>query len=205
MLSRRQLVEDLKAWGQLSEGQKKWITANREKFTSLANAILECAKTKKEGGGCHSARDVEKVRSIGTLLKNPTSPVQDDINEIAWNESFYLGVPITCTAVDGCDVTSANCTCKEFVDGKNGYIAIAVQVDVVREVIIKKGQSQGRKMAFLTVTDSTCSLSDVCVFSDTFEACADLLFEGNTVLLVGERDKKRDSFIVKNVVQLENL
>ena len=118
-----------------------------------------------------------------------------------------MGVSLTCARVDEYDTSGANCTCKEYVDGFNskGTIRIAAQVDGVREWKIKKGNSKGQNMGFVTISDGTCSLDSVTVFSEEWSKYGKDIKEGNVLLLIGSRDKKRGSFLIKSISKIKNL
>ena len=104
--------------------------------------------------------------------------------------------------MDACDTSSANATCKEFVNGRGGKIVLAVAIKSAREYQISKGQSKGKKMCFLTLEDSTCELDNAIAFPEEWSSYKHILFEGNTVIIIGERSKKKDSFIVQKVSQI---
>ena len=122
---------------------------------------------------------------------------------IAWAEEKYLGVGITCNRVDGCkDAIKANTTCKEFIDGKSGHMIVAVEINKIKQITTKNGKSAGSKMAFLTVSDSSCALDNVICFPNQWEKNQGTLQELNTILLQGERDKRKGGFIVQKVWQI---
>ena len=79
---------------------------------------------------------------------------------------------------------------------------IAVQIESVREWKIKKGKAKGKSMGFITAGDTSCILDNITAFSDEWNKYKNLLYEGNTVLIRGSRDKNRGSFLVKRVEQL---
>ena len=57
------------------------------------------------------------------------------------------------------------------------------------------------RVAFLNVSDSTCSL-DCVIFPESWRAYKDLLTEGNTLMISGTLDKKKESFIVQKAWQI---
>ena len=125
---------------------------------------------------------------------------------LAQKEQHFLGVSLTCNKVDEYDTTRANCTCKEYIDGFTGKsIRIAAQIDSAREWKIKNGQSKGQMMAFLTISDGTCSLDSVTMFSEEWLRYHKLIEKGNVVLFTGSRDIKRGSFLIKSVSKTKNL
>jgi DNA polymerase III alpha subunit len=145
-------------------------------------------------GGCSSAARESVVQSLARMLESPPSPLVDTPVEIAAHEEELLGISITCGRIDACDVSAVNCTCKEFLAGRQGVLVLGVEVQQVREVKTKKGKSPGARMAFLTVSDATCALTDVVVFPDVWKEYGHLFREENVVIVQAERDfKDRDS------------
>lgn len=143
-----------------------------------------------EPGGCMDDRREGVVRSAAQLLEFPPSAVVDTPQWVAWIEEQLLGVSLTCSKIDSCDISAVNCSCKEFLSGRTGFIMLGVEVQQAREVKTKRGKSAGAKMAFLTLSDSSCSLSDVVCFPESWKEYGHLLTEGNTVIVQGERDQK---------------
>ena len=60
-------------------------------------------------------------------------------------------------------------------------------------------------MAFLTISDGTCSLDNITMFSDEWDKYKKDIREGQIALLIGNRDIKRGSFIIKSVSKIKNL
>jgi len=204
------MMYEYEVWSQLTSKEQEWCKqtilephlfdgVNPENLTQL---LCRCAKLKKEGGGCSNKNRVEKVASLLSLLENPPHSLRDTADFIAWSEERYLGAPLTCHKVDSCECAiEANATCKDVVLGRGGYTVLAVEVKRVNEIKTTKGKTPGRKMAFLSIVDGSCALDDVVVFPDSYQKFAALLYDGNTVLVQGERTKQ-GSFAVNNVVQI---
>ena len=55
-------------------------------------------------------------------------------------------------------------------------------------------------MAFLSVEDSTACLDSAIVFPDAYEENKQLLYEGNTVIVMGQVSKKKDTSLIINKV-----
>lgn len=201
-MSRTRMLEEYKTFAELTEKEQDWFLQNREKFSKLEEALPLAARPKKEGGACANSKRVEILKDRIKLLTNPAKSMADDPAIVALTEEKYLGIAITYSRVDSCDISRANCTCKEYLSGRVGFLILAVVIQSIREVKVKKGNSAGKKMAFLTISDNTCALGDVCVFPDDYEKYSEFLVEGNTVLVRGEKDKKKDSLVVKEVWQI---
>ena len=67
---------------------------------------------------------------------------------------------------------------------------------------IKKGDSQGKIMSFLTIEDDTCILDSVIVFPEVKEKYKYILYEGNNLILCGSVSNKDTSFIVDKIHEI---
>ncbi len=217
---RRQMLAEYAVWSRLTDKEREWVKkAGLPALAPLAAAIpasplllIDClgllGRSKKEGGGAANINRVSIIQSQKLLLQNPPSPLIDTPNWIAWLEEQLLGISITCSRIDSCDLSEVNTTCKEYLAGKTGFIVLGVEVNQYREVKTKRGKTPGQKMAFLTVSDSSCALQDVVCFPETWKEYENILSlrtptGGNSVIIHGERDGKKDSntLIVKKVWQ----
>jgi len=203
--SRTLMSYHMDCWTQLTKKEKAWIqtkqyeSTNNARWTTLHDALCDCAHKKADGGGCHTVRRIQVMQSVGNILRNPPHSLSDSFHFMAWNEEKLLGLPLTCNMVDDCDgAIQANTTCKELLDGKDGYIILAVTINRIKEIHTKKAK---KKMAFLTVSDNTYALDSIVCFPDDWKEFKDLLTVSNTVLLHGETSKK-GSFIIKQVWQI---
>lgn len=204
-IPRTKMIYEYDKFSQINDKELEWGMQYADR-TTLINFISDIAPRKKtskeiEGsrkfGGTSTDKRSELLGGLVNSLQNPPYKLEDNIEWIALIEQQLLGISITCFKVDSCDVSSANCTCKEFVSGRSGPVILAVEINKVKEYTTK----DKRQMAFLGVSDGTCNL-DAVVFSDAFVTYSNLLQPQNTVLLQGERDRKRGGFIVKKVVQI---
>ena len=208
------MLYEIEAWGKLTEKERTWIQQehyeskenewiDHEKWINLSEALDSCSFTKKEGGGCSNYKRVDILKDIIKLLENPPHSLDDTPGWIAWSENKNLGISITYNKVDACEGTiEANTTCKEFIDGKKGYIVMGVEIVRLNSIITKKGKNPGAEMAFLSVSDGSCVVDTVVCFPDEWSEYQGLLQEGNTVLVQGERDKKKGGLIIKQVAQI---
>lgn len=145
----------------------------------------------------------KKVESLIKSLKNPPTSLKDTPEWVSGNETKYLGMSLTCNIIDGRDTSAVNCTCKDFVKKNSPSTpVIAGQILSVREITIKNGRNRGKKMAFMSIDDGSACLEDIVIFSDSWYKYNSLLFAGNTVQILGKRDKNRGSFIVNKAWQV---
>lgn len=202
------MLEEYKIWESLTDAEKNWIrqysldNGNTQRYTKLIDAIRDGAKVKKEGGACARKDRVSVLKNQVALLENPTTSLEDSPNWIVGTEEALLGIAVTCSRVDACDTSAVNCTCLDFIEGKQGFLILGVQVESVRPIKMKKGDKAGKEMAFLVVADNTASIDDAVCFNETWEEYKSLLTEGNTILIEGERDKRKGSLIVKKIHQI---
>ena len=153
-------------------------------------------------GAIANKKRAETVKDMIKSLESPPYPLEDMPEWIAGKEEFLLGVPITCTKVDACDISAANAVCRDIANKTaKDFPMVAAQVNSSREVQIKNGPNRGDKMAFITVSDSTCAI-DCVIFSENWRTYKDLLEEGNTVIINGSLDKRKESFVIEKVWQI---
>lgn len=166
-------------------------------FKSLSQGLRAVAKV-----GAANVKRQAVLNSAADLLDNPPSSEEDTPNAVAWNEEFYLGIALSCSRVDACDVSMANSTCKGFLDGQSPKrVLLAVQVDDVREKRTKSGKSPGSLMANLTVSDGTGSV-EVLAWPTEWKTAARVCTQGATVLLEGYRNRKDGGFIINHAYPL---
>jgi DNA polymerase-3 subunit alpha len=204
--SRSSMLYEIDIWNRLTTKEKQWIldTHNVTSYPNLLSSLRDCGKTKKEGGGCHNVNRVKIVNDLQRLLVQPPHSLHDTADFIAWCEEKYLGIALTCSKVDGCEkAVEANASCLDIIRGRGGYTVLAVEVTRVKEVKTKRGKTPGQKMAFISMSDSSCSLDDTVVFPKVWREVSGLIHEGNTVLVQGERGRKKgDSFAINKVWQI---
>jgi DNA polymerase III alpha subunit len=194
------MLAEFNTWIELTNKEKQWI--RQSSYSTLLDAIKNGNKPKKLGGACSNKNRVAILNSLVSLLESPPSPLVDTPNQIAYYEEENLGISISCSKVDSCDTSQVNCSCKEFLSGRTGFLILCVEIQERKEVKTKKGKTPGARMGRLTVSDGSCSI-DAVAFPDAWKEYETILTEGNTVLIQGGREKNADydSLIVKKVWQ----
>lgn len=203
-IARQRMLAEYRVWSSLTEKEQAWVTTQpaSASYKSLVDALKDAAKVKKEGGAAANKNRLAIIKSLISTLENPPTSLEDTPDWIAWTEEQLLGIALTCSRLDACDTVAVNCTCKEYLAGRTGYMVFGVQIEDAREVKTKKGKTPGQKMAFLSACDNSCALHDICCFPEVWKDYSHLLYKGNTVMLQAERDPKKDCLIVKKVWQL---
>tara|TARA_R110000824_G_scaffold10866_1_gene47574 strand:+ start:63357 stop:65000 length:1644 start_codon:yes stop_codon:yes gene_type:complete len=211
-LPRSKMCHELRMFRELSKREIPWIEKHKNQSPSLS--LLNCIRDMVMYNDWSDPKRpiyrkdrVEVVESIADSMQDAGYNLVDSPSWLALQESKYLGTPLTCAKVDEYDTSSANCTCKEFLNGfnsRNGII-IAAQIEAVREWKIKKGSAKGQQMAFLTISDASCSMDSATMFSEEWDKYRALVKEGEVLLLRGSKDLKRGSFLIKSVSRIKNL
>jgi DNA polymerase-3 subunit alpha len=198
--SRQMMLYEFDSWKQLSAREQKAIIDNYNSgspavySSSLSEAIDNMHKVIKV-----NSRRKPTVDDIKDSLDNPFYDIEDKAGRIAMDEEKFLACSLTCNKVDGLDLNMVTNVCQDVVKKMITKKAnLAVEIERIKVIRTKKGD----EMAFLTVEDGSGSLDDVTVFPEQFQKSKNLLVEKNTVLLMGEIDRKRGSFIVNNVSQI---
>jgi len=208
-ISRSRMQHHFSTIKEFTKRETEWLRDYKvaHPAVSVKDAIkqmVEASKATSRDRPIFRQSRIPNVEGLLAAYNNPGYELYDSPSWVAKKEEELLGISLTCNKVDEYDTSKATCTCKEFIDGFNSQngIAMGVQIDSVREWTIKKGRSAGMQMGFITVSDISCSLDNVTAFSEEWDKFKKMLYEGNTVLLRGIRDKKRGSFLIKKVEQL---
>lgn len=204
--NRTKLCYELDKAMDLTDREREYCIANiiptLDKNADLVSVLelLLLAPIGRKGGISTKAR-IPKIAGLIESLKKPPYALEDTAAWIAERERLLLGVSLTCSEVDSCDTSMANCTCIDYMNGPIKHPRIACKIENVKEITIKNGDSAGKKMAFVDVSDASYTMS-VTFFSDAYEKYKHLLVSGNMVMVTGQKDKKRGGLNVEKVWQL---
>jgi len=179
-----------------------WMQEHYKCNSSLVDALQDMIDAGTgEGKGIYSKKRLMVIQDIVTAMKHPSYSMVDNPAWIVGVEEARIGVALSHTKVETRDISAANTTCREFVDGKSGYIILACQINSVNVIKTKSGKNPGQEMAFVTASDESCPLENVVIFPDTYKEFGGMLIDGNTVMLGGERGRE-NGLIVKKVWQI---
>ena len=206
-ISRNQMLLEYKQFCDLTEKEVTLLTGGLSGDHNSLEYYLEQLVKKPTGrAGISSEARRTKIKGLLDILKHPPHSTRDTSEWISGVEEAKLGVNISASRLD--DNHSAKCANSSCVELSNGghrdYVLLACVIKNIRENTIKRGPSEGRKMAFMKVEDETGIYENVVVFSDAWEANRSVLIEKNTVMLGGEikRNKETESLIVQQVFQI---
>lgn len=138
------------------------------------------------------------IENLIFTIKNPPYSLQDSPEWIADSEDTLLGCSITCGKIDMYDISMCNTTCKEFKNGeRKEKIIIGGEIDFINVTKTKSGKNPGAEMSFITIKDSTGSMDSVIFFPDQYREYKNVLFEGNIIIIKGNRSKTGDGLMVE--------
>lgn len=201
-ITRNKALYDYEIFKSLTSAEHKWLIENypNKKWQNLIDALTDLAPTKKEGGGTSKADRKQIILNEVQLLHNPPYDLKDDPSWLIDQEVKFLGCPVSMSKVETSDTSAANTTCKDVVNGKKGKnLCIVANVQRVSDYKIKKGESKGQIMSFLTIEDETATLDSVIVFPKIKEKYKYVIYEGNNLIFCGYVNNNDTSFIIEQI------
>ncbi len=204
-ITRNKALYDYEIYRTLTKAETAWIKNNYKdkKWSDFTECLKSLAPTKKEGGGTSKVARKQIVENEIQLLLDPPYNLEDDPSWIIDQEAKFLGCPITLTKIEASNTSHANTSCKEIVNGKKGKgICVAASVNRISEYAIKKGEQEGKLMAFLTIEDESAILDSVVIFPKVKDKYKYVLYEGNNLVFCGSVGKKDDSLIVEKIHEI---
>jgi DNA polymerase III alpha subunit len=175
----------------LTKKELQFINENRQQdLISCLEYLFQNAKINKNRK--------QVVEDLISSAKNPPYSLDDSPEWIADNEDALLGCSITCGKVDMYDISMCNTTCKDFKNGeRRDSIILGGEIDYISVIKTKKGKNPGAEMAFVTLKDSTATLDNIIFFPDQYQQFKSVLFEGNVIIIKGNKTKNKDGLIVE--------
>jgi DNA polymerase III alpha subunit len=196
------MLYDFNIYKEIKDRDKKFLSEDKSKtFKEGLERLIDDIKIRRRTAW--TDKNIDFIKSSIISLESPPYELIDKWSWRAKQERDLLGIELTCSEIDEYDIIDANCTCREYIKGfECKTIAIAAQVTDIREWKIKGGPNKGTVMAFLKISDNTCCLDSVTVFSEDWKVIKDKVSIGKILLFRGNRDKKKGSFLLKSVQKL---
>lgn len=191
--SRNSMMFEYELISQLTKKELDLIRQNYTKYSCIEQGLKDLLLQTK----------VNKNRKnvISSLLQtaiNPPRSLTDSPEWISDSEYMALGCSITCSKIDMYDISMTNATCKDFKNGTiKQNVIVGGEIDYINITKTKSGKNPGLEMAFVTLVDNTGSLDSVVFFPDQYREYRNVLFQGNVIIIKGNRSKTGDSLIVE--------
>jgi DNA polymerase III alpha subunit len=201
-IARNKCLYDYEILRSLTKSEQQWLENNlsNKKWNCLKQALSDLAPIKKEGGGTSRVERKQAILNEIQLLEHPPYDLVDDPAWIIDQEVKMLGCPVSLSKVETSDTSASNTTCKDVVNGKKGKdLCIVANIQRVSDYKIKKGESKGKVMSFLTIEDETAVLDSVIVFPTVKEKYKYVLYEGNNLIFCGYVNSGDSSFIIEKI------
>ncbi|NDB61298.1 hypothetical protein EB001_23105 [bacterium] len=132
------------------------------------------------------------------LLNNPPYSIEDSPEWVADVEDAALGCAITCSRIDMYDISMTNTTCRDFKNGtRKDKIILGGEIAFINVTKTKTGKQKGADMCFINLADQTGSIDSVIFFPDQYKQYKNILFDGNIIIVVGNRSKTGDGLVVE--------
>lgn len=193
--SRKELCFYLDILSNLSKKEKEYICQlNLNNFTTflsiIENLYLNHKLTKHRKQILHN-----HINSI----KLPPYSLSDNLEWIAENENYLLGVSITCNKSDAYYSQISTISCHEYKNfAPKKKFALIAEIQRISVIKTKKGQNPGMDMAFLELGDSTGTIKSSVLFPDQYEKYKNFLIDGAVLVFSGTKSNKNDnSFIIE--------
>lgn len=206
-MSRMQMLHEYKTFSEFSASTIKQylhVVDNFPELISLNEIMKKCIsiyddsvlfKSKKP----FNVNVYEKLKDRLQILEQSNYP-KDSIDWICRKERELLGIELTYSKLDKCDLVASNTTCSEIQKSGGENLVLACEIVSSREYIIKDGKNAGQVMCFLTLADKTGYIDSV-VFANIYKAKKNVFYEGNTVVVSGNVGE-RGSLIVQKVEEI---
>lgn len=204
-ISRNTAIYEYLIFQRLTKTELEWVKSNyaTKKWASLLECFTDLAPTKKNGGGTSREDRSQVIYNEIHFLKNPPYCLDDSPLWIITEEAKILGCPISLSSIESSDISFANTSCKEIINGKTGEsLCVAGNIKRLSVCKVKKGKTKGETMCFVTIEDDTCSVDNLVIFPVTYKEYEFVLYEGNNLLFCGKISKNGDSFIVDKIHEI---
>jgi DNA polymerase III alpha subunit len=203
-MQRSKMIYQFNVYKEIKDRDKTFLSNENSKtfIRGIEKCIDDIVKNRRRNAW--TDKNIEFLRSCIISLKEPPYELVDRPSWRAKKERDLMGIELTCSEVDEYDTMDANCTCREYLRGfDSNSIAIAAQVEDIREWKTKNGKHKGSVMAFLRLSDGTCTLDSTTIFSDDWKRMKEAVSIGKVLLFRGTKDEKFGSFIIKKVQKLK--
>jgi DNA polymerase-3 subunit alpha len=195
-IDRMKMAKDYEIWNALTKKEKDFVKANSSNFSDIVGMLTYILKNK----GYHNEKRGKFLKDTLDGLTNSPYNIEDNIDYLVYSEEELLGVALTCHITDNITGAMETCSCKDIVKGYKGYSVLKVMLDEVRTWTCKRGESEGKNMAFIKASDSSCQLDNIVVFPKIYEQYSYILSQGNIVYLSGKVGQQ-GSFQVERVYE----
>lgn len=147
-----------------------------------------------------NSRRAEKLTEMMKVYSGESYGVHRGLHQ-AW-EKFYFGIPLT-VYDKGLVIEADTIPCIEVINLQaDSNVKLAGIIENVGYTKIKRGDSKGKTMAFIDLSDNTYLLRGMIAFSECYEKYGEHILKGTAVTILGRKMKDGNSIIVNCVRRL---
>jgi DNA polymerase-3 subunit alpha len=188
--SRTQMLFEYDIVSELTSRELELLDINIQNLSEGLKNLLQNSKI--------NIKRKNAIQNLIQLYNNPPYSLNDKIEWLSDTENALLGASITCSKIDSYDISMTNSDCKSFKNtNATKNIILAGEISNINFVKTKKGKHAGSDMAFVTIEDQFASLDSVIIFPEQLSTYRNYIFEGNVLIFVGNKNTKKDSFVVE--------
>ena len=173
-LPRRAMKAQHLLWSSITDKEREQLANYPGTLLEQLRALSDEATVEERKANKIRIPNVKRRAKIRELISTFQSETyRDTVAQILMWEKQYLGATLSGSMADlERAMSGARHTCKDVGSGKikkNSHVDLCVVVEDMREITVKRGATQGRQMAFITLSDSTYSLDGSCAFPDMYD------------------------------------
>ncbi len=122
----------------------------------------------------------------------------DSFKAKAMAEKMFLGISLSCSAIDDLEISEETITCLEAAKlPNNSKFNVCGIIEAVKHTKTKKGRNPGQPMCFINFSDSTYAIDHGVVFPGRYQFVSDLCKENYICIFSGT--KKNGSFLIEEI------
>lgn len=201
-ISRRVMKAQYGLWSATTAKEREQLPLFPGSLVEQLSALVDEATVETRRAKKIKMPNVSRRAKIRGLLEDfENESHRDTVAQILMWEKHYLGATLSGSMADlNRAMSGARNTCKELGAGRvaaGAFVELCVVVEAMREVTVKRGKTQGRQMAFVTLSDSTYSLDGSCAFPDLYDRIKVAGIDVGDVVSVGGKMSDRGLIINK--------
>lgn len=202
-MQRRQMRAQYELWDAVTANERLMLAQEEGTLIQQIEAIADEATVDARKAEKKKVPNIKRREKLRELLEEFKGDARRDTVAAILNwEKHYLGATLSGSMADLSKAMSgARHTCKQVGAGElqpGASVDLCVVVEGMRPVTVKRGATQGRQMAFVTVSDSTYTLDGCAAFPDMFDKMQALGVGNGDVVSLGGKMSDR-GLIINNV------
>lgn len=150
----------------------------------------------------------KRIPALQSKIEYLSKPMKDTAKQKSIFEKIYLGLNLSCSAVDDVNIIESTAKgCRDVLlepPGSKG-IVYAVCDEIRKRKTGEKSKTPGREFAYIVVSDNTGALQNLTIWPEQFDEIKDELYETSILRIGYQKDSwmGRDQYIAKTISLVE--